>query len=615
MNRLLRAVLLATAIAPWRLGSQAPLQTYADALTERSRRTDPRVDYTVTVRDADRTAYFVEVRIANAPDPARLVIPDWAPGAYRLMQSGANIADVRAKTPVGAPLAVTRDSEISWTVDTRGADRIVVTYSTAIRNPAEWSRANNRWFLRRTSGMVDGPRTFLYLDGWTLTPSHVRFRLPAGWRIATGLVPTTDSAVYWAPSYDVLIDSPALLGRFVDYRFTAGGVPHRAAVDLAGGRPTYNQRAFVDMLRRICETTIGLFGVAPYKDYTFLFSGSGGGLEHLNSTTIGFNARGTARNPTTHEGVTAHELFHAWNVKRIRPVELGPFDYTRPVRTLNLWVAEGVTDYYTLVILARSGLDSPADFARKIANAIENHRNNPSRLTVSPERSSWSVWDEPATNGALQISYYLQGEVLGFLLDLAIRDSTDNRRSLDDVFRHLFDHHAADRGYTRDDLLAAVRAATGLDLQEFWRRYVSGTAEIPWDDFLRAAGWRLELREVQAPDARVTVAPPAVEGRRPRAVAVPGSAAERAGLRSGDELVRVNGRAARAAGDAAAALRRVPANAPVTLDLVRDGGPVTLRFLAEPYSRLEARLVDLPQPTDRMRRIRAAIVTGEDASR
>ncbi|MGH7675674.1 MAG: hypothetical protein ACREMV_10420, partial [Gemmatimonadales bacterium] len=531
-SRLVVALLAAGwAVPP--LIAQQPLRSYAEAFVQRHGRTDPRVDYAVTVRNADRTAYFVELTVTNAPNPARFVIPDWAPGAYRLMQSGPNIGTVRAKTVAGESLAVTRDSPISWTVDTRGADRIVVTYSTAIRNSAEWSRANNRWFLRRTSGMVDGPRTFVYLDGWMLTPSYVRFRLPAGWRIATGLVPTTDSAVYWAPSYDVLIDSPALLGRFVDYRFTAGGVPHRAAVDLGGGRPAYNERAFVNMLRRVSEATIGLFGGAPYRDYSFLFSGSGGGLEHLNSTTIGFDAAGTRRNPTTHEGVTAHELFHAWNVKRIRPVELGPFDYTRPVRTPNLWVAEGVTDYYTLVILARSGLDSPADFTRKIANAIETHRNNPARLTVSPERSSWTVWDEPATNGALQISYYLQGQLLGFMLDLAIRDSTDNRRSLDDVLRYLFDHHAGERGYTRDDLVEAVRAATGLDLQEFWRRHVIGTAEIPWDDFLRAAGWRLELREIQAPDARMSVAPPTVEGGRPQAVAVPGSAAERAGLRPG----------------------------------------------------------------------------------
>lgn len=610
MTRRLVLLLLTVACEPTSLFAQAPLRTYADAFIQRYRRADPKVDYTVTVKPEDRSAYFVEMRIANAPDPSRLVIPDWAPGAYRLMQSGANIADVTAATEGGEPLSVSLDSEISWVVDPRGARRIVVRYSTAIRDAAEWARPNNRWFLRGTSGMIDGPRTFLYLDGWTLTPSHVTFRLPAGWRIGTGLVPTTDPAVYWAPSYDVLIDSPVLVGQVVEYRFPAGGVPHRAMVDLNGGRPTYDERAFVDMLTRICETAIGVFGNAPYKDYTFLFAGAGGGLEHLNSTTIGFNIPRMERDPTTHEGVTAHEFFHTWNVKRIRPAELGPFDYTRPVRTVNLWVSEGVTDYYTHLILVRSGLDSAPDFVRKIESSVARHRNNPARLRVSPEQSSWTVWDDPATNGSLQISYYLQGELLGFLLDLTIRDSTDNRKSLDDVMRHLFDRYAGERGFTSADLLGAILAETEIDLRGFWQHYVSGTAEIPWSDFLAAAGWQVEFEDVQQKDVRLGIAPPAVEGGRLRAVAVAGSAAERAGLRSGDALVRVNGRPVRRESEALALLREVPPNGPVTLDLVRDGGPVSVAFRAVPYAAVRARLDELSQVSDKMRRIRAGILTG-----
>lgn len=610
MTRRLVLLLLTVACEPTSLFAQAPLRTYADAFVQRYRRTDPKVDYTVTVKPEDRSAYFVEMRIANAPDPSRLVIPDWAPGAYRLMQSGDNITDVTAATEGGEPLSVSLDSEISWVVDPRGARRIVVRYSAAIRDASEWARPNNRWFLRGTSGMIDGPRTFLYLDGWTLTPSHVTFRLPAGWRIGTGLVPTTDPAVYWAPSYDVLIDSPVLVGQVVEYRFTAGGVPHRAVVDLNGGRPTYDERAFVDMLTRLCETTIGIFGNAPYKDYTFLFAGAGGGLEHLNSTTIGFNIPRMERDPTTHEGVAAHEFFHTWNVKRIRPAELGPFDYTRPVRTVNLWVSEGVTDYYTHLILVRSGLDSAPDFVRKIESSIARHRNNPARLRVSPEHSSWTVWDDPATNGSLQISYYLQGELLGFLLDLTIRDSTDNRKSLDDVMRHLFDRYAGERGFTSEGLLTAILAETGLDLRGFRQQYVSGTAEIPWNDFLAAAGWQVEFEDVQQKDVRLGIAPPAVEGGRLRAVAVAGSAAERAGLRSGDELVRVNGRPVRRESEALALLRELPPNGPVTLDLVRDGGPVSVTFRAVPYAAVRARLGELPQVSDKMRRIRAGILTG-----
>ncbi|HKC39131.1 MAG TPA: hypothetical protein VKC15_06295, partial [Gemmatimonadales bacterium] len=493
------------------VGTQQPLQGYAGAFVQQSRRTDPQISYTITVRSADRSAYFVELRIANPPNPTRLVIPNWAPGAYRLLDSGQNIAGFSAATTTGDTLPVTRDSEISWVLDTRDAAGIVVRYSAGLRDPVQWRRPNNRWFLRETSGIIDGPRTYMYLDGWKLAPAHVTFRLPAGWRIATGLVATTDSATYWAPSYDVLIDSPVLVGHFLDYRFNAGGRPHRAVVDLGGAR-AQAARVFVDMLRRVSETTIGIFGSAPYKDYTYIFvAGRGGGLEHLNSTTIGVTADVLARHPGGAEGVSAHEFFHTWNVKRIRPVELGPFDYERPVRTRNLWLSEGVTDYYTEVILARSGLNSVADFTRRMGDAIGNHRGNAARLVVSPERASWTVWDSPEVNNSYTISYYLQGQLLGFLLDLAIRDSTDNAKSLDDVMRYLFDHFAGERGFTSQEVRTAIRAAAGPDLQDFWRRYVSGTVEIPWDDYVKTAGWAVRFVEQESVDARIASIPPAVQ--------------------------------------------------------------------------------------------------------
>jgi predicted metalloprotease with PDZ domain len=593
------------------LVTQQPLQTYSDAFIQQSRRTDPQISYTITVRAADRSAYFVEMRIANPPSPARFVIPNWAPGAYRLMDSGQNIGTVTASGASGEALPVLQDSEISWTVAAPGATSIVVRYSAGLRNPRIWTRPNNRWFLRASSGMIDGPRTYMYLDGWKLAPAHVTFHLPAGWRIATGLVPTTDSTTYWAPSYDVLIDSPVLVGHFLDYRFTAGGRPHRAVVDLGGVRPTA-ARTFVDMVRRVSETTIGIFGSAPYKDYTFIFvAGRGGGLEHLNSTTIGVTSDVLARHPEGAEGVTAHEFFHTWNVKRIRPVELGPFDYERPVRTVNLWLSEGVTDYYDGVILARSGLNSAADFTRQMGNAIANHRSNEARLVVSPERASWTVWDSPAVNQSYAISYYLQGQLLGFLLDLAIRDSTDNAKSLDDVMRYLFDHHAGERGFTAEDVRASIRAAAGANFQDFWRRYVSGTTEIPWDDFLKAAGWRVAFSEVLAVDARIGSITPAVQGGRWRAVAIPGSAAEAAGLVTGDELVRINGRDIDDGTDVTAAVQAVRPGGAMAVQVVRAGQPVTIRFTAGVYKQTRATLIDLPDQTDRMRRIRSSLLTGK----
>jgi predicted metalloprotease with PDZ domain len=365
------------------------------------------------------------------------------------------------------------------------------------------------------------------------------------------------------------------------------------------------------MLRRVSATAIAIFGTAPYKDYTYIFvAGRGGGLEHLNSTTIGVSTDVLARDPGGAEGVSAHEFFHTWNVKRIRPVELGPFDYERPVRTLNLWLSEGVTDYYTEVILARSGLNNAGDFARRMGDAIGNHRGNAARRLVSPERSSWTAWDSPEVNDSYVISYYLQGQLLGLLLDLAIRDSTDNAKSLDDVMRYLFDHYAGERGFTSDDLRTAIRTAAGPDLRDFWRRYVSGTTEIPWDDYLKAAGWSVGFSEQPAPDARIGTLTPAVQGGRVRAVAIPGSAAAAAGLVTGDELVRVNGRDIVDGSDVTAVVRGIRPGGAVTIQVMRAGQPVTMRFSAGTYNQVRAVLIDLPDQTDRMRRIRSGILAG-----
>ena len=229
---------------------------------------------------------------------------------------------------------------------------------------------------------------------------------------------------------------------------------------------------------------------------------------------------------------------------------------------------------------------------------------------IAPERSSSTTWDAPAVNQGVTISYYLQGELLGFLLDLAIRDSTDNAKSLDDVMRYLLEHYAGAHGFTRDQLLTAVRSATGCDFAEFWRLHVSGVTEIPWNNYLQAAGWRVAFTTEPAVDARIGSLPPAVQGGRWRAVAAPGSAALSAGLRTGDDLVRINGREIIDGTDVTAAVRPLRPGASVVVEVVHDDQPRTIRFRASRYQRLRARLRDLPAQTAKMGRIRAGLTRG-----
>ena len=426
------------------------------------------------------------------------------------------------------------------------------------------------------------------------------------------------NGVYRAADYHELADAMTFVGRYSLDSLQADGKWIRIAVWPAADYTPAVAANIRKGVSKMAPVQNKIMGGAPYDAYTIFFNvihepvGFGGGLEH-SASQYDIMPAGAFADPAGTLGdfmypLISHEFFHLWNVKRIRPAEMWPYDYHAEQYTPLLWWSEGVTDYYADLILARAGLETPADFAQGIATSIGNHRDNPARLRVSPERSSWTVWDSPAVNDSYVISYYLQGELLGFLLDLAIRDSSDNTRSLDDVMRHLASHYSGAHGFTKDDLVESVTRTTGHDFAEFWRRYVSGVDEIPWNDYLRAAGWEVAFSEEQAVDARIGSIPPAVQGGRWRAVATPGSAAAAAGLRTGDELVRINGRQIIDGTDVTAVVRAARRNMAVAVDVVRDGQPLTIRFHAGSYQRVRARLHDLPAPTEKMRRIRARLL-------
>jgi predicted metalloprotease with PDZ domain len=334
----------------------------------------------------------------------------------------------------------------------------------------------------------------MYVPGRRAEPAEVQFEnVPADWKLIAELRPGPDPDSFVAPNYDALVDAPVEAGKFDEFDFDADGVHFRAAVDSSG----YNRDRLEGYLERITNYEIRLMGGAPFREYTFLFhmgpfeEMGGGGMEHADSTAIAAQSWDELTN------LSAHEFFHAWNVKRIRPRALEPVDYAKEQYTRVLWFAEGVTSTYAAYTLVRTGLWSKVEFYDDLAAQIAGLESRPARKWQSVEESSLDAWLEkyPGYNAPdRSVSYYDKGQILGAMLDLAIRDATDNRKSLDDVMRLMNEEYARKGApYNGDDAIeAAVEKVAGVSFADFFRRYVAGVDEIPYDKFLSTAGLKLQ---------------------------------------------------------------------------------------------------------------------------
>ena len=638
----LRALLLLPLFAS-PLAAQSPVADYGDAIEGRAARAAPVVHYVVRADAADRSAFTVEMRLRNAPDTLHLRIPVWAPGAYRLAWFGRNVRDLTVTGAGGRTVPVAReaiagrppmaavDSSSGWRAVTSGGVA-TVRYRVVFPDPAAAATPSNRAFFRESGLLLDGPATFLYLEGEKLAPAHVTLELPAGWRAVTGLVPTADPRTFWAPSYDVLIDSPVLAGdarALHVWPFEVDGVPHRVALWTTPSAPAFDSAAFLDAHRRIVTTARDAAGRLPYREYAFLYSDStGGGLEHLNSTTIGVRTDALAKDPLATAGTTAHEFFHLWNIKRLRPAALGPFDYQRPVRTTSLWWSEGVTDFFAAEIMRRSGLSSERQARDDLASTIQSFLANPAHRVMSPERASWVAWDSPATYGGYTTGfYYTQGALLGELLELRIRRATGMRRGMDDMLRLLLDRFAGSRGFAGEDLLYAANETCGCDLSAFFSAHVAGADSIDFDAELAPLGWRAVVERRQAvdsagapaPDLRVSIigyggtgSAGGAAGSRPRlAVGSPESAWGRAGLVTGDEVLSVAGHPISTSADLRAALAPARIGDGVPVVYLRDGDRRQTSVVIAPYQTLRVTLVELPNVSAAQRAMRSVWMTGK----
>ena len=337
---------------------------------------------------------------------------------------------------------------------------------------------------------------------------------PSGWKIATGLPAVNGQPnTFRAENFDVLYDSPVEVSNFKQIDFLVRGVPHRIVID---GEGNYDPERLRTSVQKIVEAETAMFGGIPYHDYTFILhlrSNTGGGLEHLNSTALGFRRFGFSdeKGYQSFNSLVAHEFFHLWNVKRIRPDALGPFDYTKENYTRLLWVAEGITEYYGNLMLSRARAHFQQAYLDHLAQQIQDFEELPGRKVMSAEESSFDTWikfyrpDENTVNS--QISYYDKGELLGLLLDLDIRRRTGGARSLDDVMRYLdTEFYLKGRNYTPADFQKACELAGGASLEDFFARYVRGKDDLEavYNRMLAGAGLRLEQAGIGIGSMRVT---------------------------------------------------------------------------------------------------------------
>jgi predicted metalloprotease with PDZ domain len=469
--------------------------------------------YTISFPNPASKTFTVSVDVPTAGKPSvDLMMAIWSPGFYGLQDYAARVRDFAVAAPHGAALDVSKPSPSRWTVATGG--RSTFTASYVVDAPRGSNLSNG---VTETSAVIIGPATYITLvePSGTPRPADVRLVLPPDWKGSmTSLDPSPDGKPnhYKAPNYDVLADSPILAGAdLTTTPFTVGGIRHYWTYL---GHAEWSGRDAVAMLTPLIEEHIRFWHGLPYKKYAFLnivTNGRGAsGVEHLNSVAI--TTAGTV--PATPQArfreaaFLSHEYFHAMNVKRLRPIELGPFDYQHAPVTTGLWVAEGLTSYFGDLLAARAGIGTTADYlAFESRHITDLQTKQPGRLVQTIEQASAQMFDRiPADK---RVDYYVKGPVVGLVLDAHIRRVTNDRKSMDDVMRLEYQRWSGAHGYTEEEFDRTVSDAAGVDVSAFLHRLIATTEEVDYQEMLDwfglrfapaddpANAWTLEIR----PDA------------------------------------------------------------------------------------------------------------------
>jgi len=567
----------------------------------------PQIRYTISLAGYQEHLLHIQLELPVGAPQRRVQLPVWN-ALYQVRDFSQYVDWVKAKRPGGEALAIQKVDKNTWQIEgTNGG--AVVEYEVFADLPGPYGAQVNP-----SHAFLNLAEVLMYPEGGRSSEVRLTFSdVPPDWKIATALASRDNGFV--AEKYDQLVDSPVEAGTFQEADFDEGGGHYRVVVD--ADRSDYDLQKIVSDLRRIVAAATGWMEDRPFQTYLFLYhfprGPGGGGMEHAYGTAIEVSAHSLKDDWQGFDDITAHEFFHLWNVKRIRPATLEPVDYTRENYTRALWFSEGVTSTVEGIILLRAGLLDERHYLQRLGEQISDLERRPAHLTQSAEESSLDAWmegDSYYRRPERSISYYNKGELLGIALDLAVRDRSDGKASLRDVFQWMNRNFAQQGKFFPDS--AGVRQAGEVvchcELGDFFLKYVSGLDEIPWDEFFGMVGLGVVHTSATVANLGFTAiqnfdSPPAVTRVQP------GSDAEKAGLAVGDVLLEINGKPATSHFEARLADLRPGAT--IHLRVRNRRGERELQWKVGAREEVEFGLRDVENVTAQQKARRAAWLKGE----
>ena len=546
-------------------------------------------------------------------------MPVWN-ALYQVRNFAANVEDVRAQDASGAAAQVRNTTTSEWKI-TAPPGCIVVSYDVHLDVPGPFGSS-----LSADRGFFNWAMVLMYAPSLRSEPVSLRLLdVPAGWglrdvHVLGGADPgKVEQVVGVANNYDELADSPAEIGIFGQSEFQQDGATYHVVVD--GSLADYDMAKLDALLGRITHAAVDWMQDRPYDEYTFLLhlphGPGGGGMEHAYGTALEASANRMHESLLPLANLSAHEFFHLWNVKRIRPRSLEPIDYQRESDTRALWFSEGVTSTVGNLLLVRAGLIDERYYLQHISDEITELQWRPAHRWQSAEDSSLDAWFEGNAyyrSPERSISYYNKGEILGVLLDLRIRQMTQGEKSLRDVLQWMNLHYAKQHRFFSDSegVEEAAEAVAGKSFAEFFRDYVSGVKEIPYDDFFQFAGLHLVSQTVPVGSAGFTTT--ANLGAQPEVVQVdPNSDAHRAGIAAGDRVIAIDGEPADASLDDR--LSQMLPGTTVKLRIENRKGQRNVKLHLGLRAQTTYKLQDVPSVSQEQRGHRRAWIAGDDESR